>query len=581
MKFESLVVFAALMMLMTAAMAEPGKPQDDFVLRDARVFDGHALHDGLDVFVEGGLIAAVGRHLVVPAGTPEIVTTGQTLLPALLDAHTHNFGSSRAEALRFGVGTQIDMFTAHVTLATARAQRESLAPVSEADMWSAGTLVTAAGGHGTQYGMPIPTLDAAADAAAFVAARLNEGSDFIKLVVESGHGWGRDSPTLDAARLAAATTAARAHGKLAVAHIGTRDEAELALNSGVDGLVHLFGDAIADAQLIGLARERGVFVIPTLAVLESVAGRPSGLVDDTRVLPWLDPMQQDNLRNTFPAMPARSEVITRALVSTARLHAAGVPILAGSDAPNPGTAHGASLHRELELLVEAGLSPADALAAATSLPARYFGITDRGRIAPGLRADLLLVDGDPLADITATRAIAAIWKNGHRVERARFEQPAAAAILAAAVLGRFDDGLDGWIPTTDQMQNGSSDVRLSTEAGMLVVAAQVNAGAPWPWAGAMRMLAEQPMEAVDISGFNALSLRLRAAGTVRVLFFSGASARSMPAIHALELGGEWTDVEIPFSAVAGFDASLARAIAVVAGPTPGVLRIELDAATLQ
>jgi imidazolonepropionase-like amidohydrolase len=102
------------------------------------------------------------------------------------------------------------------------------------------------------------------------------------------------------------------------------------------------------------------------------------------------------------------------------LQVAGADILAGSDAPNPGTVHGATLHQELELLVQAGLTPVQALAAATSVPARRFGLSDRGAIAPGRRADLVLVDGDPTRDVTATRAIVAIWKNGAPVERRRY-----------------------------------------------------------------------------------------------------------------------------------------------------------------
>ncbi len=78
---------------------------------------------------------------------------------------------------------------------------------------------------------------------------------------------------------------------------------------------------------------------------------------------------------------------------------------------------GASIHRELELLVQAGLSPTAALRAATSVPARVFGLEDRGRIAPGLRADLLLVEGDPTVDILATRNIIAIWKHGEQFDR--------------------------------------------------------------------------------------------------------------------------------------------------------------------
>jgi imidazolonepropionase-like amidohydrolase len=94
---------------------------------------------------------------------------------------------------------------------------------------------------------------------------------------------------------------------------------------------------------------------------------------------------------------------------------AGVPILAGTDAPVPGSAHGASLHWELEHLVEAGMTPTAALAAATSVPARIFRMADRGRIAPALRADLLLVDGDPSRDIRSTRRIVAVWKRGVRL----------------------------------------------------------------------------------------------------------------------------------------------------------------------
>ncbi len=93
---------------------------------------------------------------------------------------------------------------------------------------------------------------------------------------------------------------------------------------------------------------------------------------------------------------------------------AGVPILAGTDANHANGApavirHGESLHHELELLVDAGLSTVDALRAATSLPALHFGLTDRGIIEPGRRADLVLIDGDPINDISATRQIKRIW----------------------------------------------------------------------------------------------------------------------------------------------------------------------------
>ena len=123
---------------------------------------------------------------------------------------------------------------------------------------------------------------------------------------------------------------------------------------------------------------------------------------------------------------------SRAEDNVRRLADAGITLLAGTDAPNPGTVFGASLHRELELLVRCGISPAQALAAATTEPARVFGLTDRGRVAPGQRADLVLVSGNPLADITATRSIERIWRAGTACDRGAFvASPAEAEQLDA------------------------------------------------------------------------------------------------------------------------------------------------------
>jgi imidazolonepropionase-like amidohydrolase len=559
------------------------QPANSFLLRGARVFDGERFHGPQDVLVQDGRIVSVGAGATAPAGVPEYRADGHTLMPALIDSHTHNFGASRAEALRFGVGTQIDLFSDHRAIAGARRQRASLDRTVDADMWSAGTLVTAPAGHGTQFGMAIPTLSSPAGADAFVAARIAEGSDFIKLVLESGDGWGQQIPTLDRATLAAAIAAAHARGRKAVVHAGSHDEARIAIEAGADGLVHAFGDRVADDALVTAAAGRGVFVVPTLVVMESMANRGVALADDGAIRPWLAPGQLQTLQRRFQAGVERGPVIDNAIATTRRLAAAGVRLLAGSDAPNPGTAHGASLHRELELLVQAGRTPAQALASATQLPAETFGIGDRGRIAPGLRADLLLVAGDPATDIRATRSIAAIWKNGYRVERPRQDGAPVvnAAALADPALGAFDAGDDGWGPTTDRMMGGASEVSVAAAAGALVIDATVEAGAFWPWAGAMRMLGAQPMEPVDVAAYRELHLRLRVRGEVQVLFFSGPESRGPPATVAIAGNGEWQDVVIRLGDVAGFDQGQARAIAVVAGPAPGVARIELDSVVLR
>jgi imidazolonepropionase-like amidohydrolase len=253
-----------------------------------------------------------------------------------------------------------------------------------------------------------------------VDARVAEGSDFIKIISEDGSAYGRQTPTLDRATIGALVAAAHRRGRLAVAHIGTQEGAYQALEEDADGLVHIFTNVAPEPAFAALAAERKAFVVPTLTVVESTTGIATGrsLTEDPRLAPYLRADEVTSLRQSFAFQPALD--FSHALDAVRDLKAARVAILAGSDAPNPGTAHGASLHRELELLVAAGLSPLEALRAATSAPAAAFRLKDRGRIARGLRADLVLVQGNPVADVTATRAILKVWKLGQEVERPTF-----------------------------------------------------------------------------------------------------------------------------------------------------------------
>ena len=223
-----------------------------------------------------------------------------------------------------------------------------------------------------------------AHARQFVADRVAEGIDYLKIMLEAP---GEGGLPEDVA--AALVAAAHAHGLLVVAHAGSPGAYTMALDVGADVVTHMpLGASIADDDVTRIVAD-GRVVIPTLDMMRGLA-EPLGLPPE-------------------------------AYAATARgvgaLHAAGVPILAGTDAnTTPGVpyqpAFGTSMHDELALLVDAGLSTAAALRAATSLPAHHFGLPDRGAIKPGLRADLLLVDGDPLADISATRAIRRVWLAG-------------------------------------------------------------------------------------------------------------------------------------------------------------------------
>jgi imidazolonepropionase-like amidohydrolase len=372
------------------------------LIRDVRVFDGQQTVARTDVLLDGDRIAASdGRHADV-----EIDGSGRTLLPGLIDAHTHTFDGSLAQALACGVTTELDMFCLPGDLA--RQRRLAAEHDDVADLRSAGTLATAPGGHPSQLlsafgesarealGDAAGSFDTVAgvgDAQRFVAARQAEGADYLKIVIDDGAVHGTRLPVLAPDIVAALVDAARAAALMTIAHAITAREVAIALEAGVDGLAHVFADAgpgdPATAGLVARIAAQGVFVVSTLVYFEAITGQA--------------PQARDH---------ATAGSAANAVHAARMLHRAGVPLLAGTDANPFAPVHGAAMHRELVLLTQAGLGNEEALAAATSVPARYFGLTDRGRIAPGLRADLVLVDGDPTRDITATAAVTDVWRRG-------------------------------------------------------------------------------------------------------------------------------------------------------------------------
>ncbi|GAA2167007.1 amidohydrolase family protein [Actinomadura napierensis] len=303
------------------------------------------------------------------------------LLPGLIDAHIHLHDRDTLERLcSHGVTTGLDMATwPHDRLAALRGVP------GLTDIRSAGTPAIGPGGpHSRIPGRPADAvIDDPGRASRFVAGQVAQGSDYIKIVLEAPGQGGPDQAAADAL-----VAAAHAAGKKAIAHASSPGAFRMALDAGADVITHVpLGEPLGSADVARMAAA-GRIDVPTLTMMEGIA-----------------------------ATVGKPEAFHASVRSVTLLHQAGVSVLAGMDAnAQPGVpfhpAHGGSIHHELELLVRAGLSAADALRAATSLPAHHFGLTDRGAIEPGLRADLLLIDGDPLADISATREIRRVWCNG-------------------------------------------------------------------------------------------------------------------------------------------------------------------------
>ena len=579
----------------------------DIVFRNARVFDGEkVLPAGTQILVRDGKIEAVGKRLKAAVGTEIIDASGKTLMPGLIDAHTHVFGNALTEALMFGVTTELDQFTA---VSMAKALREAQAEgnvTSRADIFSAGTLVTAPKGHGTEYGMVIPTITSASEALTFVDARIAEGSDWIKVVYDDASAYGRSRPTLNLPTLRAVIAAAHHRGKIAVVHVGTRAAAREAIAAGADGLVHLFVNEAPDAEFGTFVAEHDAFVIPTLSVLQSVTGVSHGktLLEDARIQPYVSAESLRTLAAAFPRFATQPPVTYAGAEETVRLLVkSGVPILAGSDAPNPGTSHGASMHGELELLVAAGMSPVEALRAATSAPAAAFRIDDRGRIAKGLRADLLLIDGDPTKDITATRAIAGIWKGGAAIDRSAYAKAIAEMAARASVapppasdspmLSDFESGGPasafgtGWQATADDIAGGKSTGTVAVVDGgaagtskSLAIRGTIDGSLPYAWYGAMWSPGASAMEPGNLSSKKGLIFRAKGDGkTYRVMLFTVTNGH-VPLVRTFVAGPEWSEVSMPWSAF-GTNGSGVMAIVFGGGPQPGEFMLQIDEVRLE
>ena len=561
-------VAAAVVLVITMGVAQsqptPIVASDDataqrrFAIVAVTIFDGAAFRSDQDVWVENGRIRAVSQALELPSDLPRIDGRGRTLMPGLIDSHVHAFGTALHDALRFGVTSVLDQGNEPTAADSKRAARKTLAPGDEADFFTAGMLATATGGHGTHVDMPVEPVRGHAEAESWVQARKAEGSDWIKIVYEDGLTYGPAIPTLDRETIGALIAAAHAEGLLAVMHVSTLDHALEAAAFGADGLVHVWADELVDAVQAARIAEAGVFVVPTLTVITASGSRFSAMGD---------------------------AAIEAAIENVRRLHAAGVSLLAGTDAPNVGTAFGVSLHGELKLLVRAGLSSAEALAAATSLPATAFGIEDRGRIDAGRIADLVLVEGDLERDVSASTRIMAIWKDGYRLDHSSHEETSVATPASETTLiSDFDGGIGasfglGWQVTTDQVRGGLSTAELSALEGTLRVTGEVVAGDAafsFPWSGAIYFPGPQPMQPIDFSDREVLRFRARGDGRMYVVMLFDGSGTSPPPALPFTAPAMWTDVEIPLARFPTATPGTIGGLAFVATMAPGTYTFELD-----
>ena len=341
-------------------------------ITNVKVFDGTRILPPSTVFIDGEII---GYNDTI---ADEVVDgKGGVLLPGLFDAHLHTTQLSDLETLSsYGITTTLSMACWPETLCnTLRGQ------VGLTDFYTAGIFATSPNSTHATFFPQFPQdqfITKPSDASWFIQNRIGNGSDYIKLIAE-GNGMSQDEHV-------ALVAEAHERGRRVMTHIPDYASLTMAIESRTDIIQHMPSDKLVDDAAIRDVLRHNQVSTPTLSI-------------ERAIIDYLHP-------------PGYNFSTTTA--NTKRLYDAGVPILAGTDVSpaSIGLAYGLSLHRELELLDQAGLQTVDVLRAATSRPAEYFGFSDRGAIEPGRRADLVLIDGDPLANISNTRNVARVWITG-------------------------------------------------------------------------------------------------------------------------------------------------------------------------
>ena len=422
--FAFLMILTSL--LLTGCRTEPPPPVEGLkAFVGARLIDGTGkapIEDAVLVVRDGRIEAAGPSDIVkIPEGSESIDATGKTIIPGIINSHGHVGGTLGLEAghyseenvsrqlrlnARYGVTTVVSLGDDEEAAFRLR-DRQDNPSLDRARIYAAGTVITA------------ETPDEARKKVDEVLA-LNP--DFIKFRVDDNLGTTKKMPP---EVYEAIIDQAHQSNVRAAAHVFYLEDAKSLLRSGLDYLAHSVRDEDVDEELIGLMKEKNVCLCPTLTrelsafVYEDV---PEFFEDpffrkeaDPEVLAQLENPERRKEVQESPSAQLYKQALDEASRNVKLLVDGGATVAFGTDSGPPARFQGFFEHLELELMVEAGLTPMQALVSATGGAARCLNLSELGTLEPGKWADFIVLERNPLEDIKNTRSLESVWIAGNRV----------------------------------------------------------------------------------------------------------------------------------------------------------------------
>jgi imidazolonepropionase-like amidohydrolase len=554
----------------------------------ARIVDGNggAPFAGT-VVVRNGRIVEVGPQLQPPAGARVIEGQGKTLLPGFFDLHTHLLAKA-SNPLAADVPKQLAsyLYCGVTSVVEMGSDPESYEPFRQ--LLSSGTLqgphvsfaarFAVPGGHGAEAGRAdLHTFQVVTPREAHAAMRqaLSYQPDLIKVFADGWrYGTDQNLASMEPETLTAIAEDARVAHVPVFTHTVTAEGSRIAAQSGVTVQAHGIGDKDADTTLTRAFHDRDMTYVSTLAVYEPREHR----VNTPLLWEVVEPAMRERLEHpraepaasAAAAADAESDKAARQqrwahlLQNVKAMQAAGVRLGVGTDAGMPSAPHGWSTLLEMRLLVEAGMKPLDVLTAATRHAAEALHVLDdRGTIAAGKRADLVLVDGDPTRDIADLERVSTVLFDGVEVDR-----PALKTLMTTAApsvlkpLSISEPLLDDF-ETPDGRSHGGSRWMNATDAGAhptrmvfgrtlrepgnhaLQVFARMSQSER-PFARAWLALARGDLQPVDVSRFAGLKFDARGEGSYRLTLPTRGIRDGRYYHAAFTSAPAWAEVTVPF-----------------------------------